>query len=67
MPTGFVLALILIYIINLRSFGWTLEMKLQPMEFVQAFLVALLAALLAGLYPAWRIGQTQPAEALRAE
>ena len=65
--TGFVLALILIYIINLRSFGWTLEMKLQPMEFVQAFLVALLAALLAGLYPAWRMGQTQPAEALRAE
>jgi putative ABC transport system permease protein len=67
MPTGFVLALVLIYIINLRSFGWTLEMRLQPMEFVQAFLVALVAALLAGLYPAWRMGQTQPAEALRSE
>ncbi|HQF72194.1 MAG TPA: DUF4147 domain-containing protein, partial [Promineifilum sp.] len=57
MPTGYVLALILIYIINLRSFGWTLEMRLQPEEFVQAFLVALLAALLAGLYPAWKMGQ----------
>lgn len=67
MPTGYVLALILIYIINLRSFGWTLEMQLQPTEFVQAFLVALLAALLGGLYPAWRMGQTQPAEALRSE
>lgn len=67
MPTGFALALVLIYIINLRSFGWTLEMQLQPGEFGQAFLVALLAALLAGLYPAWRMGQTQPAEALRAE
>jgi putative ABC transport system permease protein len=67
MPTGFVLAVVLIYIINLRSFGWTLEMQLQPMEFVQAFLVALVAALLAGLYPAWRMGQTQPAEALRSE
>jgi putative ABC transport system permease protein len=67
MPTGFVLALVLIYIINLRSFGWTLEMRLQPMEFVQAFLVALVAALLAGLYPAWRMGQTQPADALRSE
>jgi putative ABC transport system permease protein len=67
MPTGYVLAIILIYIINLRSFGWTLEMRLQPEEFVQAFLVALLAALLAGLYPAWKMGQTQPAEALRAE
>jgi putative ABC transport system permease protein len=67
MPTGYVLALILIYIINLRSFGWTLEMQLQPLEFAQAFVVALLAALLAGLYPAWKMGQTEPAEALRAE
>ncbi len=67
MPTGFALALVLIYIINLRSFGWTLEMRLQPMEFVQAFLVALVAALLAGLYPAWKMGQTQPADALRSE
>jgi putative ABC transport system permease protein len=67
MPTGFALALVLIYIINLRSFGWTLAMQLQPGEFGQAFLVALLAALLAGLYPAWRMGQTQPADALRAE
>ena len=67
MPTGIVLAVILIYIINLRSFGWTLEMQLAPREFIQAFMVALFAALLAGLYPAWRIGNTQPAEALRSE
>ncbi len=67
MPTGFVLAVILIYIINLRSFGWTLEMELHPSEFGQAFLVALIAALIAGLYPAWKIGNTQPATALRSE
>ena len=67
MPTGFILALILIYIINLRSFGWTLSMQLQVGEFVQAFLVALTAALLAGLYPAWRMSKTDPAEALRME
>ncbi len=67
MPTGFVLALILIYIINLRSFGWTLEMRLEPGEFVQAFLVALIAALLAGIYPAWKIGNTPPAIAVRSE
>ncbi len=66
-PTGYVLALILIYIINLRSFGWTLEMQLLPSEFIQAFLVALVAALLAGLYPAWKMGQTQPAVAVRSE
>jgi putative ABC transport system permease protein len=67
MPTGYVLALVLIYIINLRSFGWTLEMRLDPMEFVQAFFVALGAALIAGLYPAWRIGRIPPAEAVRTE
>ncbi|MCC6457097.1 MAG: ABC transporter permease [Caldilineaceae bacterium] len=67
MPTGYVLSLVLIYIINLRSFGWTLEMRLDPMEFVQAFLVAVGAALVAGLYPAWRMGRIPPAEAVRAE
>lgn len=66
-PTGYVLALILIYIINLRSFGWTLSMRLQAGEFGQAFVVALAAALLAGLYPAWRMSRTDPAEALRME
>jgi putative ABC transport system permease protein len=67
LPTGFILALILIYIINLRSFGWTLSMQLQPGEFLQAFGIALFAALLAGLYPAWRMGTIQPAEAVRME
>lgn len=67
MPMGLVLALILIYIINLRSFGWTLEMQLRPAYFLQAFLVALGAALLAGLYPAWRMGQMQPSTAVRSE
>jgi putative ABC transport system permease protein len=67
LPTGYVLALILIYIINLRSFGWTLEMLLDPWVFGQAFLVALGAALAAGLYPAWRMGRIPPAEAVRAE
>jgi putative ABC transport system permease protein len=67
MPTGYLLAVILIYIINLRSFGWTLEMLLDPLEFVRAFLVALAAALLAGVYPAWKIGNTPPAIAVRSE
>ena len=67
LPTGLLLALVLICIINLRSFGWTLQMHMTPQVFVQAFAVALGAALLAGLYPAWRMGQTQPATAVRSE
>jgi len=67
LPVGFVLALVLIYVINVRSFGWTLALDLQPGPFVQAFAVAVIAALLAGLYPAWRLTKLVTARALRAE
>ena len=67
MPAGFSLALILIYIINRRSFGWTLQLQLTPGPFVLALAVAVLAALLAGLYPARRMGRMAAAEALRYE
>jgi putative ABC transport system permease protein len=67
MPAGLGLALILIYIINQRSFGWTLQLNLVPGPFVQAFAVAVLAALLAGIYPARKIGRMLAAEALRYE
>ena len=66
-PTGFALAWILIYVINVRSFGWTLQMNLEPAYFVQAFAVALIAALLAGIYPALRLGRMVVATALRQE
>ncbi|MCX7853029.1 MAG: ABC transporter permease, partial [Caldilineales bacterium] len=64
-PTGYVLAWILIFIINKRSFGWTLQMHLEPAAFVQAFGLAVGAALLAALYPAWRLHRLDVAAALR--
>lgn len=67
MPTGYILALILIYIINQRSFGWTLQMLITPLPFVQALFLALAAALLAGIYPAYRMGKMITAEAMRFE
>jgi putative ABC transport system permease protein len=67
LPVGLVLALVLVFVINRRSFGWTLDLTLDPALFGQALLVALLAALLAGLYPAWRMARTNPALALREE
>ena len=66
-PTGYILAWILIFVINQRSFGWTLQMHAEVMPFAQAFLLAVSAALLAALYPAWRIGRMQVAAALRGE
>ena len=59
LPIGVVMSLVLIYVINLRSFGWTMQLTLQPSLFGEALLVALLASLLAGLYPALRLGRLQ--------
>ncbi len=67
LPTGYVLSWILIFIINRRSFGWTLQMQVEPEPFLQALLIALTAALLAGIYPAFRISQKITADAIRFE
>ncbi len=67
LPTGYILAWILIFIINQRSFGWTLQMQMEPIPFAQAFVLAVSAALLAAVYPAWRLSRMQTAEALRGE
>jgi putative ABC transport system permease protein len=67
LPTGYILAWILIFVINRRSFGWTLQMHADPLPFMQAFVLAVSAALLAGLYPAWRLSRMQAAEVLRGE
>lgn len=67
MPLGYVLAWILIYVINVRSFGWTLQMQIEPGYFWQAWIVAVVAALLAGVYPAWRLSKMVVATAIREE
>jgi putative ABC transport system permease protein len=66
-PVGIAMASVLVYVINKRSFGWTLLFELDGALFAQALLVAVTAALLAGVYPAWRMGRTSPALALREE
>src|SRR5690606_12637093 len=65
MPTGYALAVILIYIINKRSFGWTLQMQVVPQPFLTALLIATTAALLAGIYPAWRMSRRTASDSIR--
>jgi len=67
MPAGLLIAAVLIFVINRRSFGWSLTLYPDGRIFLQALLVALVAALLAGLYPAWRMSRVAPALALREE
>lgn len=66
-PLGVALAAVLVFVINKRSFGWTLLFQPDVGLFLQALAVAVVAALLAGLYPAWRMSRTPPALALREE
>jgi putative ABC transport system permease protein len=67
LPFGLILAAVLTLVINKRSFGWTLELQLSPEVFVQAVLLAVVAALLAGVYPSYKMSRTSPARALREE
>jgi putative ABC transport system permease protein len=57
----------MIFVINRRSFGWTIRMEVTPGVLLEALGLALIAALLAGLYPAWKMARTSPALALREE
>ena len=66
-PVGILLALVLIFVINQRSFGWTMPVDLAPAVLLQGLSLAVAAALLAGLYPAWKMAGAQPVEALRDE
>jgi putative ABC transport system permease protein len=66
-PTGLVLAEVLIHVINRRSFGWSMQTLVAPQVLIEAVLLALFAAALAGLYPGWKMAHTSPAVALREE
>ncbi len=67
LPLGTVLAWILVFVINRRSFGWTLEFVVGPHHYLQAIGIAIIASLLAVIYPSYVIGKKQIAEALRTE
>ncbi len=66
-PVGIGLALALVHVINRRAFGWSIETIVSPGILLEAVGLAVLAALAAGVYPAWRMARTPPAPALREE
>ena len=67
LPTGLLLAAVLIFVINQRAFGWSLPFQVDPMLLLETLVLAIFAALLAGLYPIWRMARARPADALRTE
>jgi putative ABC transport system permease protein len=66
-PAGLLTALVLIDVINRRAFGWQIDLHLRATQFTDALLLALVAALVAGVYPALRVARAPIAGEIREE
>jgi putative ABC transport system permease protein len=64
LPLGLGLAWALLAVVNVEAFGWRLPMYLFPLDYLRLGGLALLAAALAALWPAWRLSTTPPAQLL---
>jgi putative ABC transport system permease protein len=67
LPAGLLTAVLLVRVINRRAFGWQIDLHLHPGQITSAVVLALVAALLAGLYPAWRTAHASLSQDLREE
>ena len=67
LPAGLLTAVLLITVINRRAFGWQIDLHVTAAQLGSALLLALCAALAAGLYPAWRTAHAPLASDIREE
>jgi len=65
--SGVLLSMILIYVINKQSFGWTIQFFPVPSVFVQSLVLVVVASLLAGLFPAHAASKKTVAESVKME
>ena len=64
---GFVLSLLLIYVINKQSFGWTIRFTV-PYDFIaETFAIIMFTSIASGLIPARLASATQAPEVIRSE
>ncbi|MCB6179303.1 FtsX-like permease family protein [Rhodobacter sp. Har01] len=64
LPLGLALAWALLAVVNVEAFGWRLPMYLFPGDYLRLGGLALLAAALAALWPAWQLSRMPPARLL---
>ena len=64
LPLGLGLAWALLAVVNVEAFGWRLPMYLFPWDYLRLGGLALVAAVLAAMWPAWRLSRTPPAQLL---
>jgi len=66
-PTGVLMAWVLIESVQRRAFGWTMPFSVDGVLLMQTLMVGVLAAGLAAIYPAWRSAHRDPAPQLRED
>jgi putative ABC transport system permease protein len=64
---GIVLSLILIFVINKQSFGWTIQFHWPIFVLLAALTIVYAATVLAGLYPARVAQRLNPCEVMHEE
>ncbi|MGH9837678.1 MAG: FtsX-like permease family protein [Blastocatellia bacterium] len=67
LAVGLLLSLVLIYVINVQSFGWTIQFHLPVGFLIQSSLLILIATVLAGIYPARRASRLHATEQVGEE
>ena len=65
LPVGILQAFIMIFVINKRSFGWTLEWNLTNQFFLEIFALAFVASILSVCYPIFFTNKVKLSEVLR--
>ena len=65
LPLGLALAWTLLAVVNVEAFGWRLPMFLFPLDYVRLAGFAVVAAVLAALWPARKLARTRPADLLK--
>ncbi len=67
LPLGFSMAWLLIYVINVRSFGWSMPMATDPSFAIAAFLLAIIPALLSSALITWKMRSMNISAAIKEE
>jgi len=67
LPLGWLMSEVLINVINVRSFGWSMKSILPLATIPEALLLASFSAVLAGIYPAYRLSRSGIASQLSDE
>jgi len=64
---GFLLSILLIYVINKQSFGWTIQFSIPLRSLIESWLIVMITSIGAGFIPARRAAKMNMVESLRME